>query len=104
MSAPVVPSARGRRNQFTTTAQDAPALALRCSPPYTVFDAVEQCVLEAFGPDRAALADVLGRLDTEPVGREELGRAGAPATRVQHPGVFLGSLVHDHLPFNGALR
>src|SRR5579859_4746375 len=99
MSAPVVPSARGRRNQLTTTAQDAPALALRRTSPYAVLDVVEQRVLEAFGPDRAALADVLGRLDTEPVGREELGWARAPATCVQHPGVFLGSLVHDHLPF-----
>src|SRR5439155_24271150 len=79
-------------------------LAFRCSTPHSVFDAVDQRVLETFGSHRAALTDVLGRLDAETVGREELGGAGAPASGLEHPGVFLGSLVHDHLPFDGALR
>jgi hypothetical protein len=46
------------------------------------------------GAHRATLADVLSEFD--PIRRGRISRAGTAGRR--HPGVFLGSLVHGHLP------
>ena len=65
------------------------------APLYTVGQVAEMLGVQAA---------FLRRLDAETVRREELRGGCAPAPRVEHPRVLLGGLVHDYLPFVGALR
>ncbi len=86
--------------EVATPAQDAATFALRCTTPYSVFDAVHERVFETLEPHRASHAHTLRRLDTGAVGRKELARIDATTPRLEHPRVFVGGLLHGHLHFN----
>ena len=90
-------SSRRRRRMRRRSRSDAPPHT-PCSMRF------EQRVLEALGPHRAAVADVLGRLDPEAVGREELGRARAPATRLRASRRIPRESRPRSPPLHGALR
>ena len=62
-------------------------------------------VLEALDAHRTLDADSLRRLDAGSVGREELARAHAAASRVKHPRVLVRVLYrHVHLDHRTAIR
>ena len=87
----------GVAGEIATATKDAAPLAFGGTTPHAVLDPVLQRVLEALRLHAAVRADALRRFDTHAVGREELGRLRTSATRLEHPRVFLRSLVHGHL-------
>jgi len=70
---------------LTAGFQDPAPLAFGAAAPNTMFNAIPQRVLETPIEDRAAVANLLGLLDPDPVVREEQIRRTLGAISFCHP-------------------
>jgi hypothetical protein len=95
-------AARSGGVELTAAPQDPAPFALGGAAPDAVLDAELQCVLEALGAYRAVAADALRELDSDTVGREELGGAGTATLGTEHPPVVVRGLFHVFASENGA--
>ena len=88
-------------DQVAAPAQDAPPFAFGRAAPHAVLDAVERARTRGTRPAPGSRAQTCCA-DSTPRpsdGKNSVG-ADAAASGVEHPRVFLGGLVHDHLPFD----